>query len=205
MIGIIDLKMGNLRSVFNAIYQLGFDPIVASSNINWQSITHLILPGVGHFQTAMENCRQLDLINPIKEFIAKQRPLLGICLGMQILAEYGEEGGGSQGLNCLSGKVIHLNKKINLPIPHVGWNEIHFKKSHPVFQNIKERADFYFVHSYYYDDSQAETIIGETNYGKYFPSIVGKNNIVGVQFHPEKSQKNGLMLLENFCQWDGQC
>jgi glutamine amidotransferase len=204
MIGILDFGMGNIRSVRNAIYQNGFDPVLISTGANFDDISHLILPGVGNFSAAMPEIENRHLRQPILNFVASGRPLLGTCLGMQLLMTIGEEGGSYSGLNLIPGKVTRL-KGDGLRVPHVGWNILNMEQAHPIFQNIKSGRDFYFVHSYEAVCEHSNDMLASTEYGGVVTAAVGRNNVVGVQFHPEKSQLNGLRLLENFCQWDGKC
>lgn len=204
MIGILDIGMGNLRSVQNAVYQNGFDPSVVNSAANFDDLTHLILPGVGNFSAAMPAIEARELRRPILDFAASGRPLLGTCLGMQLLMEIGEEGGVRPGLGLFPGKVTRLNGK-TLRVPHVGWNILKISQPHPIFQGIKKDRDFYFVHSYAALCVQHEDILGTTEYGGPVVAAIGRANVAGIQFHPEKSQLNGLRIIGNFCNWDGKC
>ncbi len=204
MIGILDFGMGNIRSVRNAVYQNGFDPVLIHSAANFDDITHLILPGVGNFSAAIPEIENRHLRQPIINFVASGRPLLGTCLGMQLLMTIGEEGGSYSGLDLIPGKVTRL-KGDGLRVPHVGWNILNMEQAHPIFQNIKSGRDFYFVHSYEVFCEHSSDMLASTEYGGVVTAVIGRNNVVGVQFHPEKSQLNGLRLLENFCQWDGKC
>ncbi len=204
MIGILDFGMGNIRSVRNAVYQNGFDPVLIHSAANFDDISHLILPGVGNFSAAIPEIENRHLRQPIINFVASGRPLLGTCLGMQLLMTIGEEGGSYSGLDLIPGKVTRL-KGDGLRVPHVGWNILNMEQAHPIFQNIKSGRDFYFVHSYEVFCEHSSDVLASTEYGGVVTAVIGRNNVVGVQFHPEKSQLNGLRLLENFCQWDGKC
>jgi glutamine amidotransferase len=204
MIGILDFGMGNLRSVRNALYQNGFDSVLINTAANFDDISHLILPGVGNFSAAIPEIENRQLRQPILNFVASGRPLLGTCLGMQLLMTTGEEGGSYSGLNLIPGKVIRLEGD-GLRVPHVGWNILNMEQAHPIFQNIKSGRDFYFVHSYVAVCEHSNDMLASTEYGGVVTAVVGRNNVVGVQFHPEKSQINGLRLLENFCRWDGKC
>ena len=127
------------------------------------------------------------------------------CLGMQLMADYGEEGTGADGLCLIPGKVIKIPSENNLILPHMGWNTINFTTNHPIFKNVKNNIDCYFVHSYHFVPKDKKHILSKTHYGIDFASVIGNKNLIGFQFHPEKSQKNGLKLLENFCNWDGEC
>mgnify|MGYP005995686873 CR=1 FL=1 len=208
MIGIVDYGMGNLRSVYNAVYEQGFDPVLVKSAEDFDDCTHFILPGVGHFKQAMAAIQRLGFDHALHEQVRQQgKPLLGICLGMQLLRSHGEEGD-CEGLGFIEGDVKKFTNS-NLRVPHVGWNEVNLLTNtmglHPVLQNIKNHTDFYFVHSYYCAAKEPEHALGTTDYGHNFHSIIANGNIIGMQFHPEKSQANGLTLIEQFCDWDGQC
>lgn len=204
MIGVLDLNLGNIGSVANAVYELGYDPLVIKDNAQFDDITHLILPGVGSYKVAMENFHTSSLEKSFYSYIDSKRPILGICLGMQILSDEGTEIELTKGLGLIPGKVDRFSDSINLPIPHVGWNTVSRKIDHPVFKDIKPDVDFYFVHSYHFCCDGEANILATTDYGCDFTSAVIKGHIIGTQFHPEKSQINGLKLLENFCEWDGK-
>lgn len=204
MIGILDIGMGNLRSVENAVYQNGFDPAVVGAVANFDNLTHLILPGVGNFSAAVPELMDRQLKQPILDFVASGRPLLGTCLGMQLLMSMSEEGDKNVGLDLISGPVKRLRVK-GLRVPHVGWNVLNVIQPHPIFEGIKSRCDFYFVHSYAAVCERNGDLLATTDYGGDVTAVVGHANVVGVQFHPEKSQLNGLRLIENFCRWDGNC
>jgi glutamine amidotransferase len=164
-----------------------------------KDLTHLIIPGVGSFAQAMKNIRERHLEDPILEHVANEKPLLGICLGMQLLAEEGTEPHPVKGLGVIKGKVIAFENK-ELRVPHVGWNGIQMNKKHDILESVKKTADFYFVHSYHFNTDDQNSVLAYTDYGELFPSIVANEigNAVGVQFHPEKSQKQGIRILENF-------
>lgn len=207
MIGIVDLRMGNLRSVANAVASLGLDArmVTRPSDID-ESITHLILPGVGSFGVAMAHMAEQELVGPIRRFAARGQPVLGICLGMQLLASRGTEGGENAGLDLVAGTVVRFDATRVPVIPHVGWNELRLVGRHPVFERVKSGVDFYYVHSYHFACSVESELRGVFEYGGAdYAGFVGRDNVVGFQFHPEKSQANGLRLLENFCEWDGKC
>lgn len=204
MIGILDYGMGNISSVNNALNYLGYEAGVITNAKGIERCSHLIVPGVGSYAKAMENIVNLELNIAIMTHVDKGKPLLGICLGMQILSQIGEEGGSATGLGLVSGKVKLLNVR-DLPIPHVGWNSLRFNFEHPVCGNLKKNVDFYFVHSYFFNACEKKNVLATTNYGIQFPAIIVRENVVGMQFHPEKSQENGLLLIENFCDWDGKC
>lgn len=208
MIGILDLDLGNIGSVKNAVYELGYDYLVLKNEEEFDDITHLILPGVGTYKIAMENFHASGLKDAFYSYVESKRPLLGICLGMQILSEEGTEVQHTKGLGLVKGKVEKFGKSQtfpdNLPIPHVGWNTVKRKIDHPIFQDVKPDVDFYFVHSYHFVADKPKNILATTDYGYDFVSAVVNENVIGTQFHPEKSQVNGLKVLENFCEWDGK-
>lgn len=205
MIGILDLGMGNLRSLSNAIDHSGFDVQVTDTQAAFDDFTHLIIPGVGHFRAAMGAVFERQLRSPIRAFAASGRPVLGVCLGMQLLASTGTEGGEMEGLGLVAGTVRKLELGPNLRIPHVGWNSLTKKKDHPVYEGLKQDRDFYFVHSFAMQCDDPSDVLGETDYGGPVTAAVSHANVVGFQFHPEKSEASGLKLLENFCLWDGKC
>jgi len=200
-----DAGKGNIRSVFNAVYSMGFDAEIIKYEELSDKFSHLIIPGVGSYKSALKSNNLSQIKQKVHNFANSGRPVLGICLGMHLFADWGEEGGGSEGLGLISGKVKKLSQINDLILPHVGWNTINFAKSHPIFEGVKSGVDFYFVHSYHFICNNNNHLYGYTNYGEDFTSIIGNNNIVGLQFHPEKSQNNGLKLIENFCNWDGLC
>jgi len=200
MIAIIDYNMGNLASVQNAFAKLGSDTVVESDPAKFKEYDKLILPGVGAFGDAMEHLKERDMVDAIRDFAASGKPMLGICLGMQLLFESSEEFGNSEGLGLIKGKVVKFDTakfEEPLKVPHMGWNRM-FTKEHPLFKGLDDEHYLYFVHTYHAVCDDAEDIIGETYYGYKFTSAVAHNNIMGIQPHPEKSHKNGLQILENF-------
>ena len=199
MIAVIDYGMGNIGSVQNAINALGHQAIIPKDKKDLKSASHIILPGVGSFADGMKNLRNLDLIETLnKEIIDNHKPFLGLCLGMQLLAKYGDEGGPTSGLGWINGTVKKLqNDGKKYKIPHVGWNDVFPKQNSILFNNIKNPI-FYFVHSYHFDVEDKSSISAEAEYGQRFIVGVEKNNIFGLQFHTEKSQREGLKVLENF-------
>jgi len=203
-IGIVDIGIGNLGSLRNALYSQGWDSVFVSGPEGFERLTHLLLPGVGAFTAAVKRLHYSGLFEPIRRFAAEGRPVMGICLGMQLLAERGTEGGDIEGLGLVPGRVVPIDAP-GLRLPHVGWNNAHQAQPHPLLEGIHNDVDFYFVHSYRFAPTHARNVLGCTEYGERFASIVGQGNVVGVQFHPEKSQSNGLRLLDNFCLWDGTC
>lgn len=202
-IGILKMPAGNLRSVSNAVYENGFDPLLVDETDDFNSLTHLIVPGVGNFRAVMTHLNQVGLAERILGFASSGRPLLGICAGMQLLAERGTESAETPGLGLIAGAIDRLPEQERLP--HVGWSEVELCFDHPVVAGVKRGRDFYFVHSYALQDGDRGQWLGVSNYGAQFAAIVAQDNVVGFQFHPEKSQANGLRLIENFCNWDGRC
>ncbi len=199
-IAIVDYNMGNLASVQNAFVKLGKDTVVESDPQKFKEYDKLVLPGVGAFGDAMEHLKQKGMTDAIKEFAKSSKPMLGICLGMQLLFESSEEFGEHEGLGLIKGKVVHFeSKKFSEPlkVPHMGWNRM-FTKEHPLFNGLDENHYLYFVHTYHVVCDDENDIIGRTNYGYEFTSAVAHKNIMGIQPHPEKSHKNGLKILENF-------
>jgi len=200
MIAIIDYNMGNLASVKNAFAKLGKDTVVESNPENFAKYDKLILPGVGAFGDAMEHLRERNMVDAIKAFAQSGKPMLGICLGMQLLFESSEEFGNHKGLGLIKGDVVKFDTakfEEPLKVPHMGWNRM-FTKEHPLFENLDDEHYLYFVHTYHVECRDEADIIGETFYGYKFTSAVAHNNIMGIQPHPEKSHENGLKILQNF-------
>lgn len=199
MITVIDLNIGNIASVGKALNRLNIQYVISDSSRDIESAEKIILPGVGNFFEAVKRIKNLGLADILRErVIDKKIPLLGICLGMQLLADYGDEGGGAKGLNFINGQIKLLRTdKAKLRLPHIGWNDVNFT-DFKLFTGIKNGSCFYFVHSYEMV-IQEEVRIATSNYGVDFIAALQKGNIMGVQFHPEKSQEAGLCLLNNFC------
>lgn len=199
MIGIIDYGAGNLHSVEKAIKRLGYPTVRIEDGTFTEQIDQLILPGVGHAQQAMSQLEERGLISYMKRKVEEGIPLLGICLGMQLLLETSEEGN-TPCLGYLKGTVKEFSVD-QQKVPHMGWNEVKSAKSHFLLDGISDTTDFYFVHSYYARPTSHKDVIGVTNYGMDFASAIGNEQVMGVQFHPEKSGKAGLQLLDNFCRY----
>lgn len=204
-IGIVSIGLGNTGSLGAAIYSLGHDVSCVHSPLELDQFTHLVLPGVGAFGEATRRFAAGNWKNGIHHYVESGRPLLGICLGMQLLATTGFEGGLSDGLDIIGGQVKLLHEGTGVRLPHVGWNSVGYKFDHPVTEGLRSNLDFYFVHSYCFHTDRPEEVLGVTDYSGEFVSIVAAKNVVGTQFHPEKSQGSGLKLLESFCEWDGKC
>ena len=201
MIGIIDYGVGNLASVKNAFANIGRDSIVFDDPEHIMSFDRIILPGVGSFATAMELLNLRRWPAAIHRFFRTGRPILGICLGMQLLMEDGNEGGKAKGLGLISGEVITLQPNNKLRLPHVGWNSISINADHALFRGIKNHVDYYFVHSFQCVPRYKDDIVANCDYGGEFVAALSHGNVFGTQFHPEKSQPHGLRLLDNFAEW----
>ncbi|MDM5271273.1 imidazole glycerol phosphate synthase subunit HisH [Sulfurovum sp. zt1-1] len=200
MIGIVDYHMGNLASVINAFKSVGAEIELQSDPSKLDQYDKLILPGVGAFGDAMEHLKQNGMDKAVKAFAASGKPLMGICLGMQLLFESSEEFGSTEGLGLIPGKVVAFNEaEFDHPhkVPHMGWNELFVQRETPLFNGLPKEFYLYFVHSFHAvcDDQYA---IGKTHYGYQFVSAVQNGNIFGIQPHPEKSHENGLKIIENF-------
>jgi glutamine amidotransferase len=197
---IIDCGMGNLFSVKKKFRKLGGDITVTSNPAEINNADKIVLPGVGHFGKAMDNLRNLNLLETLNEnVLIKKKPILGICLGMQLMAKKSEEGN-AEGLGWFDADVVHFNvsDKLRYKIPHTGWNQITNTKESMLMKGIPDSSEFYFVHSYHFKCNNQQDILNLTDYEYSFPSAVEKDNIFGVQYHPEKSHELGVRLLNNF-------
>jgi imidazole glycerol-phosphate synthase subunit HisH len=198
MIVIVDYGMGNLRSVQKGFERIGSNALVSRDIKDIESADKLVLPGVGAFPECMKNLARFGLVRPILDFLGSGKPFLGICLGLQLLFDESEEFGLNEGLKVIPGKVKPFSRDMGLKIPHMGWNQVIFKKDVPIFEGISNGSFFYFVHSYFVEPALESDIATETEYGVTFTSSIARNNIFALQFHPEKSQENGLKVLRNF-------
>ena len=197
MIAIIDYGMGNLRSVEKGFLKLGINAKVTNRPEVIEKADGVVLPGVGAFRECMKELTDLKLIDAVVNTIKQNKPYLGICLGLQVLFSEAEEFGRCAGLDIFRGKVLKFPESA-LKVPHMGWNEIKKQKENPLLEGIKDREYFYFVHSFYVAPEDNSVVLATTDYGVEFTSMVCRDNIFAVQFHPEKSQTTGLKLLENF-------
>ena len=198
-VAILDVDMGNLWSLKQALIREGAHAVFAKAPDDLASADKIILPGVGAFGVAIDRLKGSGLADALKARIAEGAHLLGICLGMQLLAEVSEEGGDHQGLSLIPGRVTRLESKINTErIPHAGWNNVQQSATSSLFQNIPDERDFYFVHSYRFVPEDPSNILATTPYCGEFVSAIKSKRVTGVQFHPEKSQRDGLQLLKNF-------
>ena len=196
MLTIVDYKLNNLRSLENTLRRLGHDVLVTSNPDDIRSASKLILPGVGAFGDGMRNLNELGLAGPFIEKVKSGTPALGICLGMHLLYTESEEFGRHRGLDLIAGRIVKLPS--HLRVPHMGWNQLHLKRSNHLTEGITESSFVYFVHSYYAEPGAADIILATTDYEIEFPAIVHAKNIWATQFHPEKSQNVGERLLDNF-------
>jgi len=201
IIGLVDGQSGNIGSIKKAIkdiiqnkpYQLK----IIQSDFNPKSFAKIILPGQGAYATMISNLKKLNIYKSLKIYLENNYPYLGICVGMQILSDVGYEEKITKGLGIIQGKIKKFDKK-NLIIPHMGWNSLQVNQEDKVLTSSFNEKDFYFVHSYIFEQAKKSDVLATTKYGKNFPSVVKKGNVYGVQFHPEKSHKNGLQLIKNF-------
>ncbi|HEX6715850.1 MAG TPA: imidazole glycerol phosphate synthase subunit HisH [Pyrinomonadaceae bacterium] len=193
---IIDYGVGNLRSVEKAFAATGCEAIVSSDESILRAARRLVLPGVGAFAACMQALKERGFDRLVKERASEGTPLLGVCVGMQLLFDESEEFGSTAGLALLRGSVRRFDN--DLVVPHVGWNRIYQKRAHALFEGIAGGSFCYFVHSFYCETADEKVVAGETEYGRRYASVVAQENICGVQFHPEKSQDVGLSMLKNF-------
>ena len=199
MIGIIDYGAGNLNSVKKAFDFIGYPSKIIRKKNDFFGIERIVFPGVGSFGYAKKSLKTSGLFKSLRSWINADKPFLGICLGFQFLFESSVETPGCTGFSCFKGRCEKFTK---LKVPQIGWNSIFFSKSTPLFSNIKKGEFFYFVHSYYVVPHDPSLILAKTDYGIQYTSAAGRENVVGVQFHPEKSGKHGLRLLQN---WAEKC
>ena len=200
MVTIVNYGLGNIRSIQKALEFIGEKVLVTDSPVDILNAKRLILPGVGSYKKAMENIKDKMLLDVLNESVMnKKTPILGICLGMQLFSDYGDEHGGINGFGWIPGSVVKFKISDKFRVPHIGFNTVSFSDKNNFLTKTKNFLDFYFVHSYYFKVKDKKHSLATTNYGCNFISAVSNDNIFGVQFHPEKSQGNGLYLLKNFC------
>jgi glutamine amidotransferase len=200
MIAIVDYEMGNLRSVQKAFERVGHSATITSDPAVLADATKIVLPGVGAFRDAIAALRDRKLVDPIRTAIESGKPFLGICLGLQMLFDKGYEDGEHEGLGIIPGEVVRFKVPAEFKVPHMGWNQIRFRKRSPIFEGVDEGAHFYFVHSYYVVPRESDVIATETEYATPFTSSIWRDRLFAVQFHPEKSQAAGLRVLKNFAE-----
>lgn len=196
MIAILDYRAGNLRSVAKALEAVGARPVVTDDPAGVARADGLVVPGQGSAVDAMHNLTQMGLVEPLREYVASGRPFLGVCLGEQVIFESSEEGPGVTCLGLIPGTVRRLPG--GQKVPHMGWNSVRIKQAHPLLDGVPDDEYFYFVHSFYVDPTDPAMVVGETDYGVAFASIVAHGNIFATQFHPEKSSGTGLKIYANF-------
>ncbi|MEK7655921.1 MAG: imidazole glycerol phosphate synthase subunit HisH [Patescibacteria group bacterium] len=203
MVVVIDYGLGNLFSVSKAFERVGAEVVISSNPEDIRKADRIVLPGVGAFGDGMDYLRSKGIDKALTvAVIEKQKPFLGICLGMQLLADIGQEYGEYKGLGWISGVVRKLEvEKLGLKIPHIGWNDIQIVHDSPLFRGLPAVSDFYFVHSYQLICQEPTDIAAVTDYGEQITAAIQRKNIFATQFHPEKSQDNGLILIENFMNW----
>jgi glutamine amidotransferase len=200
MLAIIDYQMGNLRSVQKGFEKVGHQAVVTSDPAVLAKASKVVLPGVGAFEDAISELRRRELIEPIRAAIASGKPFLGICLGLQLLFDVGYEGGRHEGLGILRGEVVRFDLPHEFKVPHMGWNALRFRRRAPILDGLPDGAHCYFVHSYYVVPSDDTVVAAETEYAAPFCSMVWRDNLFATQFHPEKSQSDGLRILKNFAE-----
>ena len=199
MVAIIDYGLGNLRSVAGAVAKVGFEARITSDVNELKSAEKLILPGVGAFADGMKNLRERGLVEPLTQMVAhEKKPILGICLGAQLLTKSSEEFGHHEGLGWIDASVMRLNPQGGLRVPHVGWNDLFQVRPSVLFEGIPNGALFYYVHSFHIVCNDPKLVIGECEYGMRVTAAVQSGSIYATQFHPEKSQLHGLQMLKNF-------
>ena len=199
MITVVDYDAGNLHSVVNALKYLGIPAKISSDPDEVADAQKLILPGVGAFGDAMEQLKSRGLDTALKDAAGKGTPLLGICLGLQVLFERSEESPGAQGLGILKGEILHIPPEGGLKIPHIGWNSLHLCNDGRLFRDVPENTYVYFVHSYYLKAADDQIVKATTEYGVEIHASVEQGNVFATQFHPEKSSRVGMRILRNFC------
>ncbi|MEN6407683.1 MAG: imidazole glycerol phosphate synthase subunit HisH [Thermoguttaceae bacterium] len=200
MIAIIDYGMGNLRSVQKGFEKVGHQAVVTSDPAQVAAADRVVLPGVGAFQDAIAELRRLKLDRVVRETVDSGKPFLGICLGLQLLFDVSYENGRHEGLGIVPGEVVRFELPHEFTVPHMGWNQLTIRRPTPILAGLNDGVYVYFVHSYYVVPKEANVIATETDYGGPFCSMVWRDNVFATQFHPEKSQSDGLRILKNFAE-----
>jgi len=213
VVAVIDYGMGNLHSVASALEHVGAEQVLVTHDAELiRQADRVVFPGVGAMRDCMAEIRRLKCDQLLADaLLEQQKPVLAICVGMQALMTRSEENAGVDCLDLIPGNVRYFGSSLNsaegerLKVPHMGWNEVHQTRDHPLWQGIEDRTRFYFVHSYYVDAAQRDLVAGALDYGVHVDAALATDNLFAVQFHPEKSHTAGLQLLKNFLQWNGQC
>lgn len=200
MIAIVDYQMGNLRSVQKGFERVGHAAHVTSDPAELLRAEKIVLPGVGAMADAVAELRRRELVEPIQEAIQAGKPFLGICLGLQMLFDVGHEDGRHEGLGVVPGEVARFDLPREYKVPHMGWNRVRIRNRPPILAGVEDGAHFYFVHSYYVAPKDLAVVAAETDYGGSFCSMIWRDNLFATQFHPEKSQADGLRMLKNFAE-----
>ena len=198
MIGVVDYGMGNLRSVLNALGSIDAPARLVATPDEARAAERLILPGVGAFGAAMQRLDEQGFTEALPGLVAEGKPLLGICLGMQLLADRSAEHGEHAGLGLIGGAVVRIRTDPSLRVPHVGWNDARLTRPTPLLAGLSDPPSFYFVHSYVFETTDPDAVTATTDYGRPLTACVERGGVFGAQFHPEKSQRDGLALLRNF-------
>jgi glutamine amidotransferase len=200
MIAIIDYQMGNLRSVQKGFEKVGHEAVITSDPAVLEQADKVVLPGVGAFGDAIAELKRREMVEPIRRIVDSGKPFLGICLGLQLLFDVSYEGGVHEGLGIVPGEVVRFDLPAEFKVPHMGWNQLNFRQPSPLVAGLADGVYCYFVHSYYVVPKDREVIAAETDYGGPFCSMIRRDNLFATQFHPEKSQRDGLHMLANFAQ-----
>jgi glutamine amidotransferase len=200
MLAIIDYQMGNLRSVQKGFEKVGHAAAITSDPVVLAAADRIVLPGVGAFPDAVAELRRRGLVEPIRKAIDSGKPFLGICLGLQLLFDYGYEGGKHEGLGVIRGECVRFDLPAEFKVPHMGWNALNIRRHPPILKGLDDGMFAYFVHSYHVVPEDAEVVATQTDYGGPFCSMVWRDNVFATQFHPEKSQNEGLRILKNFAE-----
>lgn len=201
-IGVVDYGMGNLRSVQNALDALETPGTLISEPEEVERCERIVLPGVGAFAEAIERLRGEGVLEALNRHVQAGKPLLGVCLGMQLICARSFEDGEHTGFAWVDADVVPFDPEAGIKVPHMGWNSLHFENgAHPILEGVAEGADVYFVHSYYAHCRQEANVIATSDHGGAFAAVIAQDNVVGLQFHPEKSQRPGMAMLANFAAW----
>ncbi len=200
MLAIIDYQMGNLRSVQKGFERVGHEAVISSDPKVIAQADRVVLPGVGAFEDAMRELRRRDLVGLIQDSVTSGKPFLGICLGLQLLFDVGYENGEHQGLGIVRGSCVRFELPSQYKVPHMGWNSLEFVRQPPLLSGLQPGMHCYFVHSYYVAPTDRQVVATETDYGGRFCSMIWRDNLFATQFHPEKSQADGLRILKNFAE-----